>query len=64
MSETDMLLHLAKKLEERVRWHEEQLGAGAARDYSEYAKMVGSIKGLLAAKGIIMEISERYEQYD
>jgi len=55
---TDVLRHLADKYNEEIQRHEQDLGKGNARDYSEYKKTAGIIQGLRIANGIVTEINE------
>lgn len=40
------------------------LGDGAAKDYASYTNMVGYIRGLSVAEGIIKDLADRMETYD
>lgn len=56
--------HLLKQIDEKVRWLEESLGAGVAKDYAEYLKMVGEISGLLTVRLNIQDLRKNLENDD
>jgi hypothetical protein len=56
--------YLAKKLGDQVKALEESLGAGGAKDFSEYQYVCGQIKGLLIAQLEISDLKQRLENSD
>ena len=40
------------------------LGDGAAKDFASYQNMVGYIRGLSVAEGIIKDLAQRMETYE
>lgn len=56
--------HLLKQIDEKVRWLEESLGSGVAKDYAEYLKMVGEISGLLTVRLNIQDLRKNLENDD
>ena len=56
--------HLVQKLNEQIRSLEENLGAGAAKDYAEYQNVCGQIKGLLSIRYEMNDLKQRLENSD
>jgi len=57
----DILELLVEKIDERVGAISEDLSSGTAKDYTEYRYMCGTIRGLLAVRDYIGEITERLD---
>ena len=55
---------LTDKLEERVLQLREWVGGGQAKDYAEYLKTCGEIKGLLLARQNILDLKQKMEHSD
>jgi hypothetical protein len=59
-----LLDHLLKQADEKVRRLEESLGRGEAKDFSDYQRMCGEIKGLLTMRLYITDLKSRMENFD
>ncbi len=59
-----LLDHLLKQVDEKVRRLEESLGIGEAKDYADYQRMCGEIKGLLTMRLNIIDLKSRMENFD
>ena len=59
-----ILDHLLKQADEKVRRLEESLGIGEAKDFSDYQRMCGEIKGLLTMRLYITDLKSRMENFD
>lgn len=59
MDET--LEYLIKKIEDRRKDIEVNLGDGSAKTYDQYQYSVGNIQGLLTVKYIIQDLAKRME---
>jgi len=59
-----ILDHLLKKMDDKVKVLEEALGGGEAKDYADYQRMCGEIKGLLTMRLEISDLRSRLEHFD
>jgi len=55
---------LVQELDERVTYLKDWLVTGVAKDYSEYQKVSGEVKGLLTARGNILDLKQKMENSD
>ena len=55
---------LVKQLDEQASYLREGLSLGRASTFEEYKGTCGEIKGLLVAKGYILDLKERMENSD
>jgi len=53
------LQHLSSKLDDSVLQLQINMADGLAKDYAEYKKMCGEVKGLLTARSYIKDLQER-----
>jgi len=53
------LQHLSSKLDDSVLQLQMNMADGLAKDYAEYKKMCGEVKGLLIARSYIKDLQER-----
>ena len=53
------LQHLSTKLDDSVLQLQMNMADGLAKDYAEYKKMCGEVKGLLIARSYIKDLQER-----
>lgn len=53
------LQHLSAKLDDSVLQLQMNMADGLAKDYAEYKKMCGEVKGLLIARSYIKDLQER-----
>ena len=53
------LQHLSSKLDDSVLQLQINMADGLAKDYAEYKKMCGEVKGLLTARSYIRDLQER-----
>jgi hypothetical protein len=53
------LQHLSSKLDDSVLQLQINMADGLAKDYAEYKKMCGEVKGLLIARSYIKDLQER-----
>lgn len=61
MDVTDVLVdELNKKVEQLKEW----IASGQAQDYSSYQKLCGEIRGLLTARGYILDLKQNLENSD
>ena len=58
------LEHLTSKLDEKVLQLQEAIADDTARDFPEYKKMCGEVKGLLTARLYITDLQRRLENQD
>lgn len=58
------LERVVKQLDEKVGRLQEAVGAGAAKDFSEYQKMCGEVQGLLTARLYITDLRKNLESSD
>ena len=61
MQPLDLIL---KQIDEKVRRLEEILGVGEAKDFAEYQRICGEIKGLLTARLNMKDLQQRAKEYD
>jgi len=55
---------LTKQLDEKIILLQNSLSDGRAKDYAEYQRGVGEIRGLLTARQYIMILNNKMETYD
>ena len=55
---------LAKQLDEQASYLREGLSLGRASSFEEYKGTCGEIKGLLVAKGYILDLMQHMEKSD
>jgi hypothetical protein len=55
---------LVQELDERVTYLKDWLITGVAKDYPEYQKVCGEVKGLLTARGNILDLKQKMENSD
>jgi hypothetical protein len=58
------LQHLSTKLDDSVLQLQMNMADGLAKDYAEYKKMCGEVKGLLIARSYIKDLQERLTNND
>jgi len=61
MQPLDLIL---KQIDEKVRRLEEILGVGEAKDFAEYQRICGEIKGLLSARMFVSDLKHNMENSD
>jgi hypothetical protein len=63
--EHDKLVNLlVQDIDNKVNQLQDALGAFAAKDFAEYSKMCGEIKGLLTARQYITDLTRNLENSD
>jgi len=61
MDVTDVLVdELDKKAEQLREW----IASGQAQDYPSYQKVCGEVRGLLTARGYILDLKQKLENSD
>ena len=55
---------VVNQLDEKVGRLQEAVGAGSAKDFSEYQKMCGEVQGLLTARLYIRDLAKNVEDSD
>jgi hypothetical protein len=55
---------LIQQLDEKVQQLADFLTSGRAKDIEEYRAVCGEVKGLLIARGNILDLQQRTEQHD
>lgn len=55
---------LVQQLDEKVQQLQEHIGSGKAETFEEYKRTCGEIKGLLTARGYVLDLQQRMEQSD
>jgi len=55
---------ILKQIDEKVRRLEEILGVGEAKDFAEYQRICGEIKGLLSARMFVSDLKHNMENSD
>jgi hypothetical protein len=61
MDVTDVLVdELNKKVEQLKEW----IASGQAQDYASYQKVCGEVRGLLTARGYILDLKQNLENSD
>jgi len=58
------LQHLSSRIDDKVSQLQIALADGNAKDYAEYTKMCGEVKGLLTARLFITDLHERLKTDD
>jgi len=58
------LQHLSNRIDDKVSQLQIALADGNAKDYAEYTKMCGEVKGLLTARLFITDLHERLKTDD
>ena len=61
MDASDVLVDM---LDKEITSKQDWIGSGQAKDYSEYQRVCGEIKGLLFAKQEILDLKRRLENSD
>jgi hypothetical protein len=61
MSPLDLLL---KQIDDKVHRLQEILGVGEAKDYADYQRICGEIKGLLTSRMFITDLKQNMENSD
>jgi hypothetical protein len=59
-----LLVHLAKKVDEEIKVITDDLAKGSAKDFGDYKWSCGTVRGLMVAKGLLMELAERMDSDD
>lgn len=60
----DLLKYLSKKIQEEMDVIEQDTVLGKAKDFGAYQYACGIYRGLLVAKNVLIETSERMEKDD
>jgi len=60
----DMYDVLIKEIDDKVKQLFEYVGTGKADTFEEYKRLCGEIKGLLTARGYILDLKNRMEHSD
>ena len=60
----DMYDVLVKEIDDKVKQLFEYVGTGKADTFEEYKRLCGEIKGLLTARGYILDLKNRMEHSD
>jgi hypothetical protein len=55
---------LIKQLDERVAFIQEGVSLGRAASFEEYKGTCGEIKGLLTARGFVLDLKQKMEDSD
>lgn len=55
---------LVKNIDERTEYLREAVSSGRAANFEEYKGTCGEIKGLLVARGFILDLKQTMEQSD
>lgn len=55
---------LVKQLDEKASYIKEGLGLGRVSNFDEYKGLCGEIKGLLVAKGYVLDLMQNMEETD
>lgn len=58
------LTHLTSKVDDKVLQIQEAMADGLAKDYADYKKMCGEVKGLLTARSFLTDLQERLKHDD
>ena len=58
------LQHLTAKVDDKVLQLQISMADGLAKDYAEYKKMCGEVKGLLTARSFLTDLQERLTNND
>ena len=60
----DALDVLVQQLNEKAQQLREYIGEGKSESFEEYKRLCGEIKGLLIARGYILDLKQRLEHLD
>lgn len=60
----DMYDVLFKEIDDKVKQLFEYVGTGKVDTFEEYKRLCGEIKGLLTARGYILDLKQRMESSD
>jgi hypothetical protein len=55
---------LVQELDDRIKYLKDWLGTGVAKDFGDYQKVCGEIKGLLSSRQIITDLKQKMENSD
>jgi hypothetical protein len=55
---------LVQQLDEKVQQLQEHVSTGRPESFEEYKRTCGEIKGLLTARGYVLDLQQRMEQSD
>jgi hypothetical protein len=55
---------LAKQIDEKIEQLQDFVSSGRPDTYEEYKRMCGEIRGLLIARGYILDLEKRMEHSD
>ena len=55
---------LTEQLDEKAQQLQEFVATGKAESFEEYKRTCGEIKGLLTARGYVLDLQQRMEQSD
>ena len=55
---------LVQQLNDKVQQLQEAVSSGRAETFEEYKKMCGEIRGLLIARGYILDLKQKMENSD
>ncbi len=55
---------LVKQVDEKVQQLQEHVATGRPESFEEYKRTCGEIKGLLTARGYILDLQQRMENSD
>jgi len=61
---TDMLRHIAGKLQEDIRHMSDDMARGTAKDFGDYKYACGIVRGLMLAVNHMAEAADRMEGGD
>ena len=60
----DVFEVLVRELDQKVQQLQEHIGSGKAETFEEYKRTCGEIRGLLTARGYILDLKHRMETSD
>lgn len=60
----DALEILVEQIDEKAQQLQEAVASGRAESFEEYKKTCGEIKGLLTARGYILDLKDKMETSD
>jgi hypothetical protein len=55
---------LVQQTDERVEYLQKFLGSGKATSFEDYKSLCGEIKGLLIARGLVLDLKQNLENDD
>lgn len=55
---------LIDQLDDKVQQLQEHIGTGKAETFEEYKRTCGEIRGLLTARGYVLDLKQRMENSD